>query len=350
MKVLYCTNENSDLQPIIESQVIPIISEFEGDIDLLTVGTSSLTKNHTVIIPSNKLKELFLIANFVNKSNYDAIHFRSYWAFIACLFMPKKSRYIWDPRGLIGEEYKMRKQGILGKVLCWLFIVIDFLLYKKCDEMVVVSNEYKKYLLGKNYVGGKKIEVIPTYSRMRVFKRAAKINYKFVYVGSMELWQKFEDIVQVFKYILNHLPESELLVITKDMKRAECVIKSKGIDPSLVKLLSCPNSDIENHISDANFAFIFRDENILNKVAAPIKISEYLNCNLYILYTGFLGDYNETLEEAGIGYDCNEVQGVIDWLRSKEDNHLNNGSDYTFAFDAVIGKYSEIWTRHDKVM
>ena len=166
----------------------------------------------------------------------------------------------------------------------------------------------------------------------------------------MDVWQRFDDIVLTFKSIQHGFPQSKLMIVTKDTDKAKDIIELHGVEISSVEILSCHNTAVSHYISDANFAFIFRDYNILNKVAAPIKISEYLDCNLYVLYKGLLGDYNHKLKVNDVGYDCQYSDGILDWISNKKDNHLINGSQYTYNFKDVLSKYDEIWFKNDFII
>lgn len=64
-----------------------------------------------------------------------------------------------------------------------------------------------------------------------------------------------------------------------------------------------PYSEVPWYLSAADVSFIWRDSSVVNKVASPVKVSEYISCGLPIIHNGtvdmignLLDDPNESLQ------------------------------------------------------
>lgn len=54
-----------------------------------------------------------------------------------------------------------------------------------------------------------------------------------------------------------------------------------------------PYKEVPNYLSAADVAFIWRDKSIVNKVASPVKVSEYIACGLPVVHNGTVDLINE---------------------------------------------------------
>ena len=64
-----------------------------------------------------------------------------------------------------------------------------------------------------------------------------------------------------------------------------------------------PYSEVPGYLSAGDISFIWRDKSIVNKVASPVKVSEYISCGLPIIHNGtvdmianLLTDLSESLK------------------------------------------------------
>jgi glycosyltransferase involved in cell wall biosynthesis len=55
-----------------------------------------------------------------------------------------------------------------------------------------------------------------------------------------------------------------------------------------------------------------RHDTIVNNVASPVKVGEYLACGLPVVLTRGIGDYSDTLPAAGIGMLLDEDEDTVD--------------------------------------
>ena len=66
---------------------------------------------------------------------------------------------------------------------------------------------------------------------------------------------------------------------------------------------------------------------IVNNVASPVKIGEYLACGLPVLLTRGIGDYSRTIPQAGLGLlleeDGRDIERIQDFLKKQDLKELS---------------------------
>lgn len=116
-------------------------------------------------------------------------------------------------------------------------------------------------------------------------------NNKFVYVGSMAVWQKFEDIVRCYKSIEEiDMKNTQFYVFTSEKNIAKDLLEKYNVKNYFIEYVD--NDLLPNALSDKKYGFILREDNLVNNVATPTKISTYLSCGLIPIYSSSLKDFD----------------------------------------------------------
>jgi|SaaInl8_200m_RNA_FD_contig_71_568488_length_3710_multi_5_in_0_out_0_2 glycosyltransferase involved in cell wall biosynthesis len=345
MKVLYLTFESIETQPILESQVLPLltniidISKFE--IDLITVENNFYMYDFKDIkINHIRLVKKYFPLLFLNiiyylirkKKEYDIIHVRSYIPMFFILLLKPfiKSKIIFDMRGVLPEEFLLRSNNLKYKIFSKVFKLFEQYFVKVSDSIITVSNNFKEYILDEHpFLDKNCINVIPTYSKNNNFKDSEYINCKlkyfdneeidlYVYSGSLEVWQKFDEVIKIFDHISKDNKNARLVVFTKDNKNAEQLLK-KSINQNLFKVDSLNYDQLILSLPSCDYGFLIRDENIVNKVSSPIKFSDYVNANIFVLASNNIGDISNYIKKDTVGIILNnkniDAQTLTDNLK-----------------------------------
>lgn len=121
------------------------------------------------------------------------------------------------------------------------------------------------------------------------------------YNGGADAWQKIDVILGLFASLAEMNSRFKFVVLTNqvDIMRAE--IEKAGLPPDRVLVLSCTNSEVFEIMPMCDAGVILRDDILLNNVASPIKVGEYLACGLPVILSEGIGDYSTTLPAAGVG-------------------------------------------------
>lgn len=352
MKYIYMTTENIDRQPILTSQVTPLLAGLESNgvsTFLVTSGDEEYSDSRRrAVVKTNNLHLLYKFFCFLNlhSNTTSIIHVRSYWAMIPVLLMKVFKRYkiIWDPRGLLPQEYIMRFGKLKGGAAYLFFLIVESCAVKFADAIVVVSNNFKLYIQSKYpKVECDKLHVIRTFSAApsRLSNNRSS-NLSFVYSGSIEAWQCIKQVKDFFHNI-NHLESCTLTILTKDVEKAICLFNGC----SNVTVKSLQPDELTEEIAKYSFAIIFRDDDIINHVAAPIKVADYIKARVPIITNGNVGDYSQALSEFGVGFSWVYQNDISDFLIQLHNYKFDNLNFIRFeneylSFDHAVKNYCEL--------
>ncbi len=116
-----------------------------------------------------------------------------------------------------------------------------------------------------------------------------KISYDsimYVFSGGMQPWQNFELSVSEFMRALKRDPESFFLVLTKDVRTALSELYKQGVPSDRFKVLDLRPDQVKRYLMSADYGLLFRDANLVNWTAAPVKAKEYLSAGILTLHNG----------------------------------------------------------------
>lgn len=121
----------------------------------------------------------------------------------------------------------------------------------------------------------------------------------FVYSGSTAGWQGFSALSSVIEPILKASTKNKLLFMSPEdnhilylLNKFPEQVKRKHVTPSMVP----------NILISGDFGLLIREYSITNKVASPVKYSEYLASGLKVIISKDLGDYTQFTLENDAGH------------------------------------------------
>ena len=223
----------------------------------------------------------------------------------------KNKNIFFDNRGLPIEELEMRNES------SYIFkknkeVKLKATLYAKdnSDIYSFVTNNLREYLLEKyNYSKDKPFFIMPTLSlneeideeELEGIKK--EINYEeenfyVTYIGSIAAWQNVDQIFDLFKRIKKEIPNAILIFLTNgEIKLPQSL--STSLKKSII-IKSASHKQVKNYLQLSSVGLVLRNDDIVNKVAAPTKIAEYLTSNTPIIYDGEIGII-EDLKKKNLG-------------------------------------------------
>lgn len=291
--------------------LIPVIAPF---INLKLVQNSSILRAIRFFLMI--LKGIKVTRRTVLDNKIDILHCRSnYPAFIGVVVSRLTGvRTLFDNRGVVSAEAS-------GKFSQKVLLELEKFLIKKSDIVVVVSKKFKEYIteeLLPQKVDPAKITVIENgFSPERIhfnqerrdeIRRQLGIENRnvLIYSGTLSKWQMFEEICDTFLEYKKNDDSVFFLVLTPNENEATHLISKKRIDGSDFKVLNITGNDLGDYLSAGETGVLFRQKNLINRVSAPIKFSEYLGAGLAVLITAGIGDTSETLRDYPFGVIVNE--------------------------------------------
>lgn len=246
-----------------------------------------------------------------------------------------------DVRGTI-EELK------LSKTRRFLYPFIKYRLKSvlmKATSVTVVTSSLKKHLLEDYNVNNPnlKINVNPTLS---ILKNSHDTNKKDIaYIGKIAWIDPSLFVEQILKINKLFLSQGWNISIIGNSSG------SFGLENYGLKIVDrMPPQELAEYITHYHSGIVLRDSSIINKVAAPCKISDYLCLGMPIIYSGEIGslkDFKDLYPECSkylvhIDELVNE-QRILDHIKINQEElkFLSDKAQAYFGVNAVIERYIE---------
>jgi glycosyltransferase involved in cell wall biosynthesis len=268
--------------------------------------------------------------------------FRSYWKGF-------KNFILWQ-QGVTADESYMRNKS---KLRYWVLNYIDCFAMKKA-KMIFFCSQYMKqhYERLSKHNFDQKSYLMPCYNEELLIERIHNKDYTkktFAYVGSLDLWQCFDEIASLYKKIENDCPDAHFKVLTFSVQPAIDKLRHLGIRNYEVKRVS--KDAVQNELRDVVYGFIVRRDSVVNRVATPTKLSSYLSVGTIPIFSTVLDDFNRASQ--GMEYvipigDCDDAEAIKRFM-SKTINKNDLEKEYTQLFASYYGTENHI-TAITKIM
>lgn len=103
----------------------------------------------------------------------------------------------------------------------------------------------------------------------------------FLFVGGGDYWQSLGLLKCWWDSICR--PNFTLLILTHKPSDYDSWLKEVSNKSGRVIVKSVPHSEVSSYMCASDFGILFRDSNLVNNVASPVKLSEYLCTGLQVL-------------------------------------------------------------------
>jgi hypothetical protein len=239
--------------------------------------------------------------------------------YIRKIFFWKKIRVITDYRGVHAEHFDVYPNELFPKwspiVQKWKkssFDQIRFLCASESDYHITVTHALEKfYELEPCLVTPCCYD--PHYFNLESEGSLASLQEKigerevFVYSGGLQEYQCITEMLSIFKYWSSKY-NCFLIFLTKKIEQAKKEIEILNLDTSCVYVTSALPQELKGYFQLASAAFVLREDNIVNQVASPVKVGEYLGCGLPLIYTKHIGVIQDLLQSKNIGVPVDLTQ------------------------------------------
>lgn len=284
------------------------------------LGKKEVHANPSVVVYSlNLFIHYIFVLSLLRK--VDAIYFHSILNYKYAILYPLswvKKRFL-DFHGAVPEEYQfLGGKRIKCKIINWL----ERRAIKECNRLICVSYNMRSHFLEKYpFSKGKYFiikPIVPINSlNEKVFSEEAFKKEKgisdnatiIIYSGNLQTWQNFDLMVDLIK--ATETKKYVYIILTGERQNALKKICEKGCNMKNIIIDSVQPQDLYKYYSIAHYGFLLRDDHVLNKVAAPTKLVEYLYYGIIpILKYKDIGD-QEYYHYEYVSYDLNDMKNLL---------------------------------------
>ena len=198
-------------------------------------------------------------------------------------------------QGIWPEESFLRNQSKIR------FAIVGFLeklALKKASKLFLVSNAQrahyeKKYgllLSDKSFIQACSNEVF----HERSFDYSGKYdNPVFVYAGGLQKYQGIDALLDVFGRVAKLDERAVLLFYTRDQQEARLLARTHGIEDKVRIGFAAPE-ELHEILAKAKYGLVIREDNAINRVATPTKLSTYIANGIIPIFSECLTSFEET--------------------------------------------------------
>lgn len=212
-------------------------------------------------------------------------------------FLSKDNVVILDVHGVVPEEYnynnKFVKHFISNK--------IEKEAFQRTNYQVFVTETMKEHFISKyGKVNGIIYPILPSNlkkekSNGKEIKESLGINddeVVFVYSGNTQKYQNIDLILETISKLQNE--KYKFIILSKDIEIIKQKLYKYNLDKEQVIFNSVQPEELSKYYQIANYGFILRDEHILNNVACPTKLVEYMFYGIIpIVKSENIGDFKK---------------------------------------------------------
>lgn len=193
-------------------------------------------------------------------------------------------------QGALPEESYMRNHSWLRKKV--LSLIEKFSLRHSVLNIVVseamIEHYEQSYKLKLNNA-----YVMPCYNvefqKDRILSKNPESRI-FVYAGGLSKWQCIEQMLQLYKRIEDRVNgRAKLLFFTPELEKARQLV----VDNKIVNCeVSCVHySELAEKMKQAKFGFALREDTVVNRVATPTKLANYVASGIIPVYSECVHDF-----------------------------------------------------------
>lgn len=237
------------------------------------------------------------------------------------------------------ETYLLHKGTLLSRVRFLAHRCMERYAIRRTAFNLFVSNAMLQHYRAVYGYKGDNYFIMPCFNTTlneNVFNSERYTAPKFVYAGSMSAWQCIDETLKLFNLIKKEVPGATLDIYTAERDKALALCKKYGVEAKIDCVKAC---ELENRLKKYKYGFIVRDDSIINRVATPTKLSNYMGAGLIPVFSDSISAYKENIavnNPFAISFNNNEeaVNKIVRLERS------------TIDLEAIERTYKEIFQRY----
>jgi hypothetical protein len=111
-----------------------------------------------------------------------------------------------------------------------------------------------------------------------------------IYSGNTQIWQNIKLMLNIIKK--NDHDKLRYIILTGETEKMSVLIHEVGLSARKIEMRSVAPEQLADYYRKAHYGFILRDDILINRVANPTKLIEYLNYGITpIVKSANIGDF-----------------------------------------------------------
>lgn len=268
-----------------------------------------VVENGVNIYILNLFKHFFLISKLLRESNYIYVHsiYNALRIFIFYFFF---NNIITDLHGVVPDELALCDENIKSKLYGW----IEKITMRYSYRLIAVTEAMSDYYIKKYPETLGKFIFISIFADKRRLQRSERKQNGVIYSGGTQKWQCTDKLLQIIKATTCIY---DWTILTGNPSYFNGVKRDK------VLVRSVKPNEVSEYYGQNTFGIILREDSIVNKVACPTKLIEYIQTGLIpVVLTPHIGDFYK-YGYRYVNYD-DFKNGKLPSLEALEDIRLEN--------------------------
>lgn len=200
-------------------------------------------------------------------------------------------------QGILPEESYYRNKKIVNKTV---LTFIEKFMLKRAFFVFFVSDSMKSHYIRKYKIDFKdRYYIMPCYTKNTLSglnrERSRYSAPTFTYIGSLTGWQMFETVLEVFKKVQKQIENAVLNVYTRDVEGAEKLFIKHDMKNCTASSLS--HDELQIALSKTKYGFLLREDDPINNVATPTKLSDYIEAGVIPICTAAVKYITATMKK-----------------------------------------------------
>jgi len=200
---------------------------------------------------------------------------------------------IWDVHGAVPEELKMEGETDRAKY----YEILEARLLRSAEKIIVVSEAMQQHLLKKHQAlkfAHKFIllPILPDLPEEKTKVSGYNPNFpRFIYAGGTQVWQNID---RMSDFILRTCNQAQFQIFVPDTKTLPIALLQEASQNPRLKITSTTHREVLEAYRLSDFGFLLRDDEIVNRVACPTKLIEYLAYGVVpVVLSAEIGDFKK---------------------------------------------------------
>lgn len=259
----------------------------------------------------------------INELGYVLVYCEAIPSAIATVSVCKKNhlKLILDCHGDLVSEIRMTKKNLMGKAYAKLISILQQEVIEYSSLIVTVTKEqYRLFETNKDNVvlpmiPGKSFLVSENFrNEIRKSLNIPQDSVVFCYAGGNQKWQMAYETLAYYGKIEKKQANTFMLVYTREVKSFEKLAMDLKIKN--IKILSVNYDEMPRYLDACDYGFCLRQGNMVNRVASPTKVMEYLSRNVMPILTEYVGDFSVDLKKQKLAIVLDDLDNVsLDYSR-----------------------------------